>query len=432
MKNKPELGILGLGHTGLVYATCFAKLGFKVICYDLDSKVINNLSKGNLPYFEPGLKELFLEVFQKGLFFSKNPKEVLKNKDYIFITEDLFFSGGKISLERFNELIQLTKKYPAAFKTLIISSQIPVGTSRKISRMLQNTKKDIKVIYFLENLKYGEAISRFLNPEIVFIGKEEKTNISEFKKDFAFWQRQFYFVKIEEAELLKQALNYYTALNISFSSEMSDICQRLGCDYQILLKALRLDKRISPFAPINLGLGFSGVSLKRDLYTLVDLSLKNNYQPELIKAILKINSGRLKFLIKKIEEILPNLRNKKIGIMGLTFRPKTDVLKESISLNLAQILYKKGSLVRAFDPTVKNTITNYPFLEISQTEKDFFKELDLVALLTPWQEFETINPQIPAKLMKQKKILDCFGFFDEKKYRSLGFEFYIMGKGEIK
>lgn len=432
MKNKLKLGLLGLGHTGLVYATCFAKLGFRVTCFDLNSRTIETLNKGALPYFEPGLKKLFLEVSEKRLFFSKNPKEVLKNKDYVFITGDLSFSEGKINVERFNQLVQLTKKYATSVKTLLISSQIPVGTSRKISKMLQNINKDIKVIYFLENLRHGEAINRFLNPEIVFIGKEEKTDVSKFKKDFAFWERQFYFLKIEEAELLKQALNYYTALNISFSSEMSDICQMLGCDYQILLKALRLDKRISSFAPLNLGLGFSGVSLTRDLYTLVDLSIKNNYQPELIKAILKVNFNRLKFLIKKIKEILPNLGNKKIGIMGLTFKPNTDVLKESISLNLAKILHKKGALVRAFDPTVKNTLKKYPFLEISRTENDFFKDLDLVALLTPWQEFQTINPQTPAKLMKQKILLDCFGFFDENKYRSQGFEFHIQGKGETK
>lgn len=420
MKSKTRVSVLGLGHTGIVYGACLAKLGMEVFCFDFNKEIIKSLNSLKIPFIEPGLKNLIKKYLNKSLFFSQNLSRVLQNKDVIFITSDISYnSKGIIKLHEFNKSIALVKKYlpksATTTKTIYISSQVPVGTTRKVSLEIRAINNKVKVVYFQENLKYGEAIERFLNPSKVIFGVEKSTDVSQLKKIFKVIHIPTKILSFEDAELSKQALNFLLALNISFASEMSDLCERLGCNYQQIVEAFMLDKRVSKYSPINPGIGFGGTSLQRDLSSLTNLAKNVNYRPHLLKATVKVNSERISFLMEKINTILNTLNNKKIGILGLTFKPNTNATKGSISVSLAKKLLQKRVQVRGFDPTIKDQIQELPDLKIFSDINNFLKGLDLAVILTPWPEFKDIKKG-SIELMNQKNILDCFNILNPKIY----------------
>lgn len=433
MKNKnykPSIGILGLWHLGLVYAVSLAKLGYKITGFDLDSKTITDLKTGRPPLFEPELDEELNKYLNKNLFFSAKPEEAIKNMDFIFICMDIPINKkGQSDQSLLYRLFDLVLNYCSPKTNVILSSQVAVGTSRQFLSRLKLRSPTTDLIYFPENLRLGRGIDTFLHPDRIVLGSGSGSGLIS-KRLINFFQKfncPIIYISLESAEMVKHALNSYLALNISFSSEIGDQCEITNANFTDVIFALKTDKRISPHAPINPGLGFSGGTLERDLQSLIKLSNKYDYDPLLLKAVLKVNRNRLKILINKINKIFPYLEREKIGLLGLTYKPGTNTLRSSQSLQLAQLLFKKKVDIRAYDPSILQAIKTHPYIGIATSIDTFFKDLDLAILMTDWPEFRQINPRKISSLMNKKIIFDTKNFLNKNKYSSSGFTYYKMG-----
>jgi UDPglucose 6-dehydrogenase len=220
----------------------------------------------------------------------------------------------------------------------------------------------------------------------------------------------------ESAEMVKHALNAYLATCVSYSSEISDLCELLGANMMDVVSALKSDRRVSPFAPINPGMGFAGATLGRDIKNLKYLGLEKNYKTKLFNIVYKVNQERLDWLIKKIVKNAGKLKGLNIGILGLTYKPGTNTLRRSMSLELADKLHRAGAIVRAFDPVIKENIETHKFINIVSNETDFFKDLEAAVLMTEWPEFKEVKVERAGKMMKKKIIFDTKNFLDKNDY----------------
>jgi UDPglucose 6-dehydrogenase len=311
--------------------------------------------------------------------------------------------------------------------TVVISSQIPVGTSRLlIKRLEKKGVKNPKVIYFPENLRLGNAYDSFLHPERIILGSDNQDALLLFQKDFSF-SCPVITMGLESSEMVKHALNCYLATCVSLSSELGDISEKVGANMNDVIKALKSDKRVSPHAPLNPGLGFAGATLGRDVQTLKGVGSSFGYKAELLSSVYKVNQNRLPFLLKKIQAQYPSFKNKKIGLLGLTYKPGTDTLRRSMSLGLAEMLHKKGAHVQAYDPAVSTKITGYEYIKVTTSVKDFSKDLDIIILMTDWKNFLDIDPEHLAQNISSKIIIDTKNFLDQEKYLKCGFVYQGIG-----
>lgn len=429
VKKNNQICVLGLWHLGSVYSACLSKLGFSVNGWDFNKEIVNNLKKGIPPLEEPLLKDTIKKYLNHSLFFSNKAEEAIRNKKYVFVTFDVpVDDDDKIDTTVIDKALALINKYISPQTTIVISSQLPVGYSRKWLKKIRVSEPTANIIYFPENLRLGTAFDNFLKPDRIIIGSDNQKALDRFEKDFNSLKCNFIKISLESAEMTKHALNSYLGMMISFSSEISDLCELLGCNMEEVVGALKTERRISPYAPLNPGLGFAGGTLGRDIQTLIKLAKKKHYRPLLLNSIYRINKNRLPHLIKKIKTLLPSLKNKTIGLLGLTYKPNTSTLRRSMSLELANLLRKENASVRAFDPMIKKKIDKFHYIDIKKTEKDFFQDTDLIILMTQWPEFKKIDWENYAKLMKNKFVIDTKNFFERKYFEDKGFKYIGMGK----
>lgn len=427
VKNNFEIGVLGLWHLGSVYSTCLAKLGFTITGFDEDKTIINNLQRNRPPIEEPFLLETIKQYSGKTLNFTADPKDAISNKKYLFVTYDVPVNDNdQIETGVIDRTFSLIAGHISPNTTVVISSQIPIGTSRKLLKLLQKKEPSTNIIYFPENLRLGNAFESFLKPERIVIGSN-KTDISDqFEKDFSVLFCPVIKISLESAEMVKHALNSYLAMMISFSSEFSDLSEILGANMNEVVLALKSEKRISKFAPINPGLGFSGGTLGRDIQTLRSLGKKNNYSTTLLNSIYQVNKERLPHLLERIKTLLPSLRNKTVGILGLTYKPKTNTLRRSMSLELANLLHKEGARIKAYDPMVKDKISNMQFIKVVG-KKEFFKDLDFVILMTEWEDFGNIDWKKESRSIKSGIVFDSKNFLDKDMIEKASLKYVGIG-----
>lgn len=424
-KNDISIGILGLWHLGLVYSVSLAKSGYNVLGFDQDKENIAKLNRGDLPIYEPNLTEYCKKYLHKNLHFSSNAEEVIKNKDYIFITLDTPVDKfDNLNLDSIVTLCNLVIKYISKKTTIVISSQVPIGTTRSLLKKLSKSK----IIYFPENLKLGTAINDFLKPPAIVLGSDDKKVTKQFLKDFPIFRCKVLEISLESAEMVKHALNSFLALNISFASEISDLCELLKADATDVFLGLKNDPRVSPTAPISPGMGFAGGTLGRDIKILTNLANNAGYKAKLLNAIYEVNQDRLSYLMGKIKKVYPRLYGKKIGILGLTYKPNTNTLRRSRSIELANLLLAEKAKIKGFDPAIKNQAADS--LKIVNSYAELLADLDLLILMTEWPQFRNIDPKTASSLMAKKIIIDTRNFLDRKKYVDNGFIYFGRGKGE--
>lgn len=429
MGNKlSSIAVIGMWHLGSVYAASFAKLGYKVTCFDYDNELMENFRKGKTPIHEPHLDE-YISKYKDNLSFSTS-EDAISNKDYIFVTFDLpVDEQDKVQIELIDKIIVSLKKYCKAESVIVISSQVPLGTSRMVIEELESELSfKPRVMYFPENLRLGNAFDAFLNPERVILGSDYEAIMDQFIDDFPFFNDiEIIKMGLESAEMLKHALNSYLATCISFSSEICDLCELLGANAADVVKGLKSDKRVSEFAPLNPGLGFAGGTLGRDIQSLSNLSSKNNYEPKLLSAVYEVNQDRLPMLIEKIKRACPDLKGKNIGVLGVTYKPNTNTLRRSMSLGLVELLNDNQVNVRAYDPVISERVFGYDYLEVCTNMDRFFDGLDMVVLMTDWPEFKELNFKRFAERVKGHIVIDTKNCLDAEKITNTGFVYKGMG-----
>ena len=431
-----KLCMIGTGYVGLVSGVCFADLGNDVICVDKDKRKMNNLKKGIIPIYEPGLEELVIKNYKnKRLNFSTDLKDSIKKSDIIFIcvgTPTKKNTNGADLSQIFSVAKEISKSINK-FKIVITKSTVPVTTGDEIEKILlkKAKKKRFSVVSNPEFLREGEAIRDFIYPDRVVIGSNEEKSKKILKNLYApliSKGAKFVSTNRRAAELIKYASNAFLATKITFINEIANLCEKTGIDVEDISIGIGLDKRIgSRF--LRAGPAYGGSCFPKDTKAIITTADKFKTDLSVIKSVIKSNSLRSKLLLKKITEILnKKIKNKRICFLGVTFKANTDDMRDSSSLEMIPYLSKNGAKIKYYDPTgVKKEFDKIKNVNYSNSIYQAVRDTDLVILHTEWNDFKSINFK-KMSTSKNLKIYDMRNVFSPSKIEAQGFKYYGIGR----
>jgi UDPglucose 6-dehydrogenase len=420
--------VVGLWHLGCVYASCLAKLGHTVVGTDEDLDVINSLKAGKAPLFEPGLDELIADgIASKRLGFD-DIDHAPEMADYVIIAFDTPVDAhdrvDPAIIFRVAKRLKLPRE-----ATVVVSSQVPVGTCDQLSTIFASRGMLLDLAYVPENLRLGQAIERFMKPDMIVIGATNPSTVSKVRELFEPIRTKFIEMDTKSAEMTKHALNAYLATSISFANEIGNICDLVGADALKVADALKSDGRIGERALLRPGLGFAGGTLARDLVVLQEAARKNRYEPVLVNAVLEVNRNQTTYVVRRVVELVGSLKGKTVCILGLTYKPGTDTLRRSAALEIVGLLQKEGASVKAFDPKIATSSRAPEPMLICDNAYAACEKAEVVVVLNNSPEFANLDFDRIKKLMKKPIILDTQNMLDPMQMRSHGFGYAGIGRG---
>jgi UDPglucose 6-dehydrogenase len=436
-----KIAIIGTGYVGLVTGTCFAETGVDVICIDIDERKIENLKKGNLPIYEPGLKPMVERNLEKGrLHFSTSLKENIAECEAVFIAvgtppdED-----GSADLKYVLAAASDIGKYMNNYLVAVTKSTVPIETSKKVKEAIRSEldkrKSDLHfdVASNPEFLKEGSAIEDFLKPDRIVIGiesdKAEKL-MQRLYKPFVLNGHPLLFMDIASAEMTKYAANSMLATKISFMNDIANLCEIVGADVNMVREGIGSDPRIgSKF--IYPGAGYGGSCFPKDVKALIKTARDNKHPLRLLEAAEAVNNDQKLVLFEKIRKHFDSgLQGKTIGIWGLSFKPNTDDMREAPSLAIIDKLLQSGVKVKAYDPVAMEEARRRlgDTVEFCRDLYDAAVDSDAIVLVTEWSEFRIPNYKVLSKLMNNKIIFDGRNIYDPAEVRENGFIYYGIGR----
>ena len=431
-----KLCMIGTGYVGLVSGVCFSDLGNDVICVDKDENKINDLKKGKIPIFEPGLEELVIKNYKnKKLKFSTDLKDSIKKSDIIFICVGTPSkkNGNGADLTQIYSVSKEISKYINKFKIVITKSTVPVTTGDEIEKIfkMKVVKNKFSIVSNPEFLREGEAIRDFIYPDRIVVGSNDKKSKNILRNLYApliSKGAKFISTNRRAAELIKYASNAFLATKITFINEIANLCENVGVDVEDISIGIGLDKRIgSRF--LRAGPAYGGSCFPKDTKAIINTADKFKTDLSVIKSVIKSNSLRSKLLLKKVSEILnKKIKNKKICFLGVTFKANTDDMRDSSSLEMIPYLSKNGAKIRYYDPTgVKKEFNKIKNVTFSNSISHAVKESDLVILHTEWNDFKSINFKKLSK-SKKLKIYDMRNIYSPNKIKAQGFKYFGIGR----
>ena len=431
-----KLCMIGTGYVGLVSGVCFSDLGNDVICVDKDLKKINNLKKGIVPIYEPGLEELVVKNYKnKRLNFSTNLKESVKKSDIVFICvgTPTKKNSNSADLSQVYAAAKEISKSIKKFKIIINKSTVPVTTGDEIEKIISKkvNKKFFSVVSNPEFLREGEAIRDFIYPDRVVVGSNDSKSQRILKSLYSpliSKGAKFLSTKRRAAELIKYASNAFLATKITFINEISNLCEKTGIDIEDISIGIGLDKRIgSRF--LRAGPAYGGSCFPKDTKALVSTADKFKTNLSVIKSVIRSNDLRSDLLSKRVSLILNNkIKNKFVSFLGVTFKANTDDMRDSSSLKLIPFLSKKGAKIKYYDPTgSKKEFKKLKNVEFSNSIQESIKGSDIVIIHTEWNDFKSINFK---KFSKNKKLIiyDMRNIYSPNKIKKLGFKYFGIGR----
>ena len=431
-----KLCMIGTGYVGLVSGVCFSDLGNDVICVDKDTTKINNLKKGIIPIYEPGLQELVLKnVKNKRLMFSNDLKNSVKKSDIIFICVGTpTKKGGKSAdLSQIYSVAKELAKSLNKFKIIITKSTVPVTTGDEVEKILnqKNSKKKFSVVSNPEFLREGEAIRDFTYPDRVVIGSNDfKSNkiLKSLYSPLIAKGAKYVHTSRKAAELIKYASNAFLATKITFINEIANLCEQININVDDIAIGMGLDQRIgSRF--LRAGPAYGGSCFPKDTKAITSTADKFKTNLSVIKSVIKSNENRSKLLLKRVYEILNNkIKNKQISFLGVTFKANTDDMRDSSSLTMIPQLSKKGALIRYFDPTgFKKDFIKYKNVQYKETIDECLAKADLIIIHTEWNDFKSLNFK---KLLKNKRVIlyDMRNLYSPIKMKKQNIKYFSVGR----
>jgi len=431
-----KLCMIGTGYVGLVSGVCFSDLGNDVICVDKDENKIDDLKKGKIPIFEPGLEELVIKNYKnKKLKFSTDLKDSIKKSDIIFIcvgTPTKKNSNGA-DLTQIYSVSKEISKCINKFKIIITKSTVPVTTGDEIEKIFKKKviKNKFSIVSNPEFLREGEAIRDFIFPDRIVVGSNDKKSKNILRNLYApliSKGAKFISTNRRAAELIKYSSNAFLATKITFINEIANLCEKTGVDVEDVSIGIGLDKRIgSSF--LRAGPAYGGSCFPKDTKAIINTADKFKTDLSVIKSVIKSNSLRSKLLLKKVSEILnKKIKNKKICFLGVTFKANTDDMRDSSSLEMIPYLSKNGAKIKYYDPTgFKKEFNKIKNVTFSNSISHAVKESDLVILHTEWNDFKSINFKKLSK-SKKLKIYDMRNIYSPNKIKAQGFKYFGIGR----
>lgn len=434
MDNKKiNISVMGLGVVGLVTGLSFAKHGHAVIGVDIDKEKIDKLNRGIPPIYEPQLKELLDESLKGELIrFTDDSREAITNSRVIFITVGTpSLPTGELDLSYIEKVARDIAEYINEYKVIVEKSTVPVKTGEKLERTIKRyLKKDIAfdVVSNPEFLREGSAVYDALHPSRIIIGTTSlraREIMSELYKDF---NSPILYTNVTSAELIKHASNSFLALKISFINAVANICERVGADITEVAYGLGMDPRINPHF-LNAGLGYGGSCFPKDVEAFYKLAQEVGYDFTLLKEIQKINQNQKDKFLQKLQEELWIFKDKTIGILGISFKPDTDDIRESPSIYIMKKLLENGAHIKAYDPkAMENAKKVLPNIEYCNTPYEVAHNADALLIITEWEEFKNLDYAKIKQLMRQSVVLDGRNILNPEQIRKLGFIYRSIGR----
>ena len=427
--------IIGSGYVGLVTGACFADLGNDVICVDNDESKIARLKKGVMPIYEPGLEELIKRNVKEGrIAFSGKLKESVKKSEVIFVCVPTPpKDNGDADMTYVENVAREIAVSMSSYKLIVDKSTVPVNTGEWVEHTINIfNKRKIKfdIASNPEFLKEGSAIEDFMNPDRVVVGVKSRKAAQILKELYGPLKAPIVVTDIKSAELIKHASNSFLATKISFINSVANICDEVGADVVAVARGMGLDKRISKDF-LNAGIGFGGSCFPKDLDAFVHIAQKLGYDFGILKEARNVNRQQKRLIIKKIESLLWNLPKKTVGVLGLSFKPGTDDLREAPALEIIEELLKEGVHVRVYDPVAMPKAKEKlgGSVKFCKDAYETAKGSDCILIATEWNEFKELDFKRIKKLMKQPVIADGRNIYDPAELKKLGFRYVGMGRG---
>ena len=439
-----KVGIIGSGYVGLVAAACFAEMGNDVVCVDVDQSKIEKLKEGIIPIYEPGLLALVRDNFAKGsLKFSIDINDALSASKVIFIAVGTpMGDDGSADLKYVLQVAQSIGENMQHHLVIVDKSTVPVGTADKVTKKIQsaldirNSSLTFNVVSNPEFLKEGAAINDFMHPDRVVVGADDEGAMQLMRNlydPFTLSNDRFIGMDIRSAEMTKYAANAMLATKISFINEIANICESVGADVNHVRTGIGSDRRIG-YQFIYPGCGYGGSCFPKDVQALVNIANDHGYNPELISSVERVNKAQKQVLFSKlVNQLGDNLKQKKIAVWGLSFKPETDDMREAPSIDLINSIVKAGGEVNAYDPKamkeaefyLKNIKVNYCNDKYSATE-----DADALILVTEWKEFRSPDFDLIKSKMNGNLFIDGRNQFKLDFIKSKGFKYLQIGVKE--
>ncbi|MCK8825887.1 UDP-glucose dehydrogenase family protein [Fuchsiella alkaliacetigena] len=433
-----NLCVVGTGYVGLVSGACFADLGNQVICVDIDEEKIAGLKEGKMPIYEPGLKEIVDENYNNGnLDFTTSLARGIKESDIIFIavgtpsTEE-----GGADLSAVESVARSVAEQINDYKIVINKSTVPVGTGDWVEDLISDNKEadyDFDVVSCPEFLREGSAVSDTMNPDRIIIGSNNEKAaqvLDELHQDF---EAPILHTDRYSAEMIKYAANAFLATKISFINEIANICERTGANVEEVAQGIGMDHRISDKF-LRSGVGFGGACFPKDTRAIVSTAKEHGYDFKVVSATVEVNQLQKKTLVKKLKKELPELEGRTIAVLGLSFKPNTDDMREAPSRTVIKELLEAGAEVKAYDPIAMDEAQEIFSDDIDYAEDAYsaIENTDALLLVTEWEEFQNLDLKRVKELLNNPLFIDGRNCYQPEKMEELGFTYYSVGRPVVK
>ncbi len=429
--------VIGTGYVGLVTGACFADLGNNVTCLDVDAERIEKLKQGISPIYEPGLDQILVQNSRAGrLTFTTDYGKALAEAEFAFIAVGTP-SGvdGEADLQYVRNVAEEIADRVDRPMIIINKSTVPVGTGDWVAEIINRRRggkpSEFCVVSNPEFLREGSAINDFMCPDRVVLGSLNRDAASRVAQLYLSLRCPIMITDLRTAEMIKYASNAFIATRISFINEIANMCEELGADVKEVAEGMGYDHRIGR-EYLDAGLGWGGSCFPKDVKALAHMAVLQGTHPQLLQAVMEINRNQRRRVVVRLRRVLGSLDQKVIGILGLSFKPNTDDIREAPSLEVIHLLENEGAQVRAYDPqAMQPAASQMPRLILCENSYEVARGADALILATAWNEFQQLDFNKIREVMRNPVIVDGRNMWDATKLKSLGFTYYGIGRGSV-
>ncbi|MBC7876312.1 MAG: UDP-glucose/GDP-mannose dehydrogenase family protein [Anaerolineales bacterium] len=430
-----QICVVGVGYVGLVTAACFADLGNRVTALDISEERVENLKKGIMPIYEPGLDELLKRNVTAGrVTFTTSYKDALKNAEYAFIAVGTpSGADGEADLQYVAAAAKSIAENMTAPIVIINKSTVPIGTGDWVADIVKSAQPkqiEFAVVSCPEFLREGSAIADFMSPHRTVIGSLDKDAANKVAQLHLPLRAPIVITDLRTAEMIKYASNAFLATKISFMNEVADLCERVGADVKEVAAGMGYDARIGRHF-LDAGLGWGGSCFPKDVEALAFMAKEKGLNPRILNDVMEVNQDRRKAAVTHVEKMLGgNLKDKTVGLLGLAFKPNTDDMRYAPSIDISEALTKAGAKVRVYDPVAMEVAR--PLLpeavEMFKNAYELAKDCDALMIITEWNEFKQLDLEKVKGLLKTPIIYDGRNIYDPKLMKEMGFTYRAVGR----
>ncbi|HZI17326.1 MAG TPA: UDP-glucose/GDP-mannose dehydrogenase family protein [Pyrinomonadaceae bacterium] len=432
-----HIAVIGTGYVGLVTGACFAEFGTSVTCVDIDSEKIERLNAGHIPIYEPGLDQLVAKNTAAGrLRFTTDLKKAVEESLVVFLAvgtpprED-----GSADLSFIEEAARSVALHMNGYKVIVTKSTVPVGTGERLRALIRRHLTEPHSFGIVSNpefLREGAAIDDFMRPDRVVIGSRDQEAVAimrDLYRPLFLIETPFVITSTEAAELAKYASNAFLATKISFINEIANLCDEIGCDVHDVAKAMGMDRRIGRFF-LHPGPGYGGSCFPKDTTALAAIAREFGSETLIVQSVVEVNRQQRGRMRRKIERLVGGLEGKLIAVLGLSFKPETDDLRESPAVDVIRELLDGGARVRAFDPVaVERARAELPGVEFAENEYAAAEGADCLVLATEWNQFRALDMARLKGLLRRPLVADLRNIYEPEAMKRLGFDYVGVGRG---